>query len=147
MLRTTSQNKRLYGLMSKLGINADTKESLVWEFTNGRTGKSSEMEYRECNNLISSLQDEFNTRNRQKADLMQKQRRNIFKLMYDCGLIDGNMNSEQKVSVINKWIKNKQNTDKTLNELSFDELLKLIKQLQAVRRRYNEKTEFKAQYN
>ncbi len=147
MTRTKAQNKQLYGLLSKLGINADTKEMLVLEYTEGRTCKSSEMEYRECNNLIASLQAELKKRNRQKADLLQTQRRNVFKLMYDIGFIDGRMTTRKKMAVINAWIENKTAFKTDLNNLSFEQLTKLIKQLQAVRRIYNERTEFQAKYN
>ncbi len=147
MIRTNAQNKRLYGLFSKLGINSDLKKDLVLQFTNNRTEKSSEMKYGECNNLIASLQAELNKRNRQKADLLQTQRRNVFKLMYDIGLIDGRMTTRKKMAVINAWVENKTAFKTDLNNLSYEQLTKLIKQLQAVRRRYNERTEFQAKYN
>ena len=147
MIRTKSQNSRLYGLFSKLGISGDLKESMVYDFTNNRTGKSSEMEYKECNSLIISLQNELNKKNKQQEDILHRLRRRAFQLMYDTKQITGKMNTPEKIEIINAWIKKKQNLDKHLNYLTFDELNNLIKQLHTVRRRQDEKTKFQATYN
>lgn len=150
MIRTKSQNSRLYGLFSQLAVSEDIKKELVFQFTGGRTEKSSEMEHRECNDLINTLQQQLNDQNKQKrqiADMLQKQRRNIFKLMYDVGLINNTMKSYEKVNVINNWISKKTKLNKELNSLNYDELISLKKQLQAVRRNYNEAQVKQAKYN
>jgi len=153
MIRTKSQNKRLYALLSQLNINDENKKELVYQFTNGRTERSSEMEYRECNNLIMSLQEQLITlknkqaNERQYSGIEQGLRREIFKLMYDIGFIHNREDNKRKLLVINAWIKKKIKLEKQLNELSVDELNKMIKQLRTVRRIYNEKAQFQAKYN
>ena len=153
MIRTTGQNKRLYQLFNSLGIDEEMKADLVYDFTYGRTDKSSEMEYRECNNLIGKLDEQIQTIKTRKAnkritnDRLQKMRRNIFKLMYDIGQIDASMSTNDKLLVINNWIEKKQKLNKNLNQLSFEELSKFINQLQAVRRNYVEQEEKQAMYN
>ncbi len=153
MIRTIGQNKRLYQLLNQLGIDEEMKADLVYDFTYGRTDKSSEMEYRECNNLIGKLDEQIQTIKTRKAnkritnDRLQKMRRNIFKLMYDIGQIDVSMSTNEKLLVINNWIEKKQKLNKHLNQLSFEELSKFINQLQAVRRNYVEQEEKQAMYN
>ncbi|MCF6184229.1 MAG: hypothetical protein L3J56_06325 [Bacteroidales bacterium] len=153
MIRTKSQNKRLYALLSQLKISEDNKKELVYRFTNGRTERSSEMEYRECNNLIMTLQEQLKElKNKQSAErqysgIEQGLRREIFKLMYDVGFINNRDDNSRKLFVINAWIKKKMKLKKQLNELSVDELNKMIKQLRTVRRIYNEKAQFQAKYN
>ena len=153
MQRTKTQNAHLYKLFNELDINADTKESLVAQFSNNRTAKSSELTVDECRNLIASLKaqkrtdKERNNAERKYNKIGQTERRNIFKLMYDIGFIKSNETGKRKVYVINSWIKKKMNLDKGLNELSVDELNKMIKQLRTVRRIYEEKQKKEAQWN
>lgn len=150
MKRTNSQNKRLHQLISKLGINEEMKTSLVLQFTHGRTGKSSEMEYTECNSLISKLSEQTKQPNSVKNSMNtheQTQRRKVFSLFYDNGFIEAADSNERKLFVINAWIEKKMNLDKKLNDLSLEELERLIRQLQTVKRIYTEKTKSMTNYN
>jgi len=56
MKRTAAQSKRLYALLSKLGIDAETKSELIYNYTQGRTIHSSELTIDECDKLIRQLQ-------------------------------------------------------------------------------------------
>jgi len=147
MLRTTTQNRRLHQLLSALGINEDTKMSLVHDFTQGRTASSAEMLYNECANLIGTLEIEWRKTKQQKAAESKYQavenglRSTVFSLMYQLGYIDNAETTKRKIYVINGWIKKKMGSDKTLNELGIDELNRLITQLQTVNRTYNERAE------
>ena len=78
---------------------------------------------------------------REQEDLLQKERRKIFVLMYDCGFISNKDTTERKMQVLNGWITKKMNLAKEFNSLTIDELLKMQTQLQTVRRIYKEKTE------
>jgi hypothetical protein len=147
MKRTITSNKRLYGLFGQLGIDTDTKGDLVNSITKGRTIHSSEMSDEEANRLIDILENNVQSRNRRHADLLQQMRRDVFKIMYDCGLLNGNMSTIEKMDIINAWIENKMNLKKDLNALEIDELTKLIKQLQAVRRKYVESKAKQAMFN
>ncbi len=154
MKRTKKQNSRLHKLLTELNLNKEAEKSLlVLQFTDGKTGKSSEMTSKECSALIKTLENELqklknqNRAERQFNDTNQSLRRNVFKLMYDIGFIVNSETSAQKLDVINKWIAKRLNLDKTLNELSTEELNKLIKQLFTTRRVYKERAEHQARYN
>lgn len=147
MKRTTTQNKRLYQLLNRLGINKDSQEDMVYSFTNGRTTKSSEMTYIECNSMIKELEFQAEGMQKREGKFKQQLRRNIFKLMYDTGLINNSMDSEGKMEMINAWAKNKLHFTKELNYLSIDELNRFVRQLQAVRRNYVEQAEKAAMWN
>jgi tRNA U34 5-carboxymethylaminomethyl modifying GTPase MnmE/TrmE len=54
--RTASQNKRLYFLLNHLNIGADIKADLALQYSNNRTGKTSELQYIECQSLINNLE-------------------------------------------------------------------------------------------
>lgn len=143
MKRTQQQNKQLHSLLTSAGIDSDTKAEMVYRFTNGRTEHTSEMSSAECKELIKALlQSQSRSEQRKQRfenDLEQRSRRVIFRLMYDCGFIDNRMNNTEKLSIINDWIKRKTNLSGHLNSLSYSELGSVVNQLQAVRRRYNEK--------
>lgn len=147
MKRTIATNKKLYALFNELGITKENKELLVLSFTNNRTVHSSEMTEVEAQYMIEKLQKDAKTPKMTENQFKQNLRRNVFKLMYDIGLINANMKSSEKVAFINNWIKNKLKLEKELNALVVDELLKLINQLQAVRRNYMSQQQQQAMYN
>ena len=148
MKRTIPQNKRLYQLFGELGITGDIKADMVADFTNNRTEKSSEMTIAECNNLIRTLENNMRRQLRESDGQRQKMRRQIFRLMYDIGVINSEMDNEQKIGIINTWIYHRMGQlDKKLNLLDVIELTKFITILQTVRRRYAERANMKAHLN
>jgi hypothetical protein len=147
MKRTVATNKKLYALFSELGITKENKELLVLSFTNNRTIHSSEMTETEAQYLIEKLQRDAKTPKMSENQFKQTYRRNVFKLMYDIGLINANMTTPEKTAFINNWIKNKLKLGKELNALTLDELIRLINQLQAVRRNYINQQQQQAMYN
>jgi len=155
MLRTDYQSKHLHSLLTKLQINQESKEDMVYSFTNQRTVSTKEMTYYECRDMITEIEKmlqpenfakvqnfgKVENENRDKKDFLQKERRKIFVLMYDCGFISNKDETPRKMQVINAWITKKMNLAKEFNELTIDELLVMNTQLQIVRRIYKEKTE------
>ena len=143
--RTTDQNRRLYFLFSKLGFDDDMKLAAIEGTTNGRTDNSSELSFDEAQQLIDILNKEWQkmrpeqSEKREEAKLRQQLRRNIFKMMYDLGYIDNTMKNEQKILVIENFCSQKTKIEKSLNSLTIDDLQKVIRQLQAIRRNYSEK--------
>lgn len=150
MRRTDWQSKHLHSLLNKLQINQESKQDMVSSFTNERTLSTKEMTFYECRDMITALEkmlqpvtentvrsekdtDRFNT------DILQKERRKIFVLMYDCGFISNTDDTPRKMQVLNGWIRKKMNLLKEFNQLTIDELLKMNTQLQVVRRRYDRK--------
>ncbi|MEA2041161.1 MAG: hypothetical protein U9N85_01225 [Bacteroidota bacterium] len=147
MLRTNGQNKRLHQLFSKLGIDAELKSELVHQFTGGRSYKSSEMLYNECTSLIKTLEMRHQKKERKHNDFSQKLRRNVLKLCYDVGFIYPTMNTTEKITIINAFIRQKTKYKKEFNQLSIKELQQLINQLRAVRRNYEDSITRQARLN
>jgi hypothetical protein len=147
MKRTIETNKRLYALIAQLGIDENTKQDMVLSMTKGRTMHTSEMTDFEARGLIIKLTTITNSANRKLNELNQQLRRNVFKLMYDIGLINTDMSSIEKLDYINNWITNKLKINKDLNTLNFDELTSFIRQLQAVRRNYIKCSKKQIMYN
>ena len=109
------------------------------------------MQKNECRNLIKTLELELekskSPAQRQYNGIGQELRRKVFKLMYDIGFIKSDDTLKRKLFVINSWITQKTSYDKTLNELTTEELNKLIKQLYTVRRIYQEREKIQSQWN
>jgi hypothetical protein len=60
--RTVQQNRHLYWLLGQLGINNhDAIMDIVWQFTEGRTNKTSELQFLECTELIKLLNNILKT--------------------------------------------------------------------------------------
>ena len=55
MKRTNAQNRRLFGLLNKLGFDADERRRMVLHFTGGRSSSSSELTISECNHMTGYL--------------------------------------------------------------------------------------------
>jgi hypothetical protein len=147
MKRTLQTNKKLYALIGQLGIDNDTKIDMILSMSNGRTEHSSELSENEAQRLIDILESNIGKKQRKLAELEQQMRRNVFKLMYDIGLINTNMSNSEKLDYINNWIIGKLKIDKDLNSLTLNEIGSLIKQLQAVRRNYIDRSKKVAMYN
>lgn len=144
MKRTNGQNKRLYALLSKLCLDAEIKADLAKQVSAGRTEKTSELDYHECNHLITLLNDQILGQNqrpegRHVNSIENDMRRTIYKLMYECGFMFNTDHKERKAAIIDGWIRKKMNLTISLNELNIDQLQKMITQLQAVKRIYNSK--------
>lgn len=131
MIRTKQQNKALYSLISKLGIDDETKQGLVMQYTKGRTKRSSEMFQHECHQLIEALRAKlpgqtprqaFVPRNKLEAK-KERQRKRIISHLKEagytlpCGRAD--------MHAINLWVE-KQKFKKTLNQHTTAELSQLI---------------------
>jgi len=157
MRRTDYQSKHLHSLLTKLQVNQESKEDMINSFTNGRTLSTKEMTFYECRDMITALEKMLNSNtetqsnreneNREKEDLLQKERRKIFVLMYDCGFISNTDDTKRKMQVLNGWIRKKMNLTTDFNSLSIDELLKMNKQLQTVRRLYSERLQKISNFN
>jgi hypothetical protein len=81
MTRSATQNKALHGLLMKLNIAAEHKAELVLSFTDGRTERSSEMTYAECQSFIQWCQSQL----REEEDKCQRMRRKILAICHELG--------------------------------------------------------------
>ena len=66
--RTSGQNRMLGWLADQLGIDKETMEEIVWDFTEGRTIHTSELTFLECRDLTDFLQGTLIQRNRRTGE-------------------------------------------------------------------------------
>jgi hypothetical protein len=82
-MRTNEQNARLHGLIGKLGIDKETKASLVWDVTGGRSESSKDLTRAEADKLIKHLEaHQGNT-----AETCNKIRRRIISHLIEMGAV------------------------------------------------------------
>ena len=160
MKRTEGQNRRFWALISKLGIDEETRKSLVLQYTKGRTEHSSEMTRLEMEALLQDLgllagaseeqakdcrqEPAINKKDagksqqsrRRENEIKQRKRRMIFRLFYRLGWIEPSWDTDRKLKVINDWLWRRAGLEKHLNELEVKELNKVIKQLNIVIENY-----------
>jgi len=129
MKRTAQQSILLNTLIAKLKIDKETKQLLVYQFTNERETSSSEMLFNECNNLINHLrrmlgQNTIQTPVKQQLnrEKMDKQRKRLIAKFREMGYnTDDNKADMQRVNetLVKHW-------HKTINEFDKEELQKVI---------------------
>lgn len=119
--RTKAQNSRLHQLLSALGIDSDGKAELVLTYTQGRTGRSSEMLAWECENLNNALQQMVN-------DQLQPMRRKALSLAHQLGWehADGRVNMAR----VDGFCRSRSASKRPLNRMNKDDLRKLVTQLE-----------------
>ena len=124
MLRNKSQNNQLYLLLTKLGIDAELKEEMVYRFTNGRTNRSSKMTVNECQAMINELSSSPTIG---KEDKMRKKIISLFRKM-------GYIKEDNKVDMtaVEDWVLKYGYLKKSLNKYRYNELPKLVSQAEAV---------------
>lgn len=143
MLRNNTQNKRLHALITKLGIDGDAKEELVYNFTGTRETSTSKMEVSECQNLINHLEAATKgltpaipkgNGNPNKADKMRK------KILSICHEMNWT-NEQGKVywPTLNEWLLKYGYLHKTLNEYKEAELPTLIAQFENLLKQFYKK--------
>lgn len=122
MKRTKAQNSRLYSLFGRLGIYGRLKADLVVQYTGGRTIKSSEMSYDECQALINYLQSRVYAYSPEQA-VLDKKRKRVISHLKEAGFIlpDGKADMQS----IYAWVK-RQKHKKGFNEHTDGELSELI---------------------
>lgn len=128
MKRTITQNNRLHALLHQLGIDLDTKEVLIDQFTNGRTVRSSEMTRNECQALIKELEVRVGS----EADRDKKRKRVIAQLA-EAGYIT--KDARPDMPRIYEWVR-RQKHKKHLNAHTSDELSGLIYAAEQVKNHY-----------
>ncbi len=128
MKRTTAQNNRLHGLLTKLGLDLDAKEDLVTQFTNCRTVRSSEMTAPECQQLILHLQNQLGSDNQ-----LDRQRKRVIANLAEAGHVTDN--GKPDMPAIYAWTR-RQKHKLPLNQLNSSQLGALIYASEQVRDHY-----------
>lgn len=125
--RTLQQNSRLHVLLGQLGIDTEQRHELVLQFTHGRTHSSRAMLALECNQLIHSLEKQYESGEGQKQYNM---RRKVFSLAHELGweLPDGKVNRDH----LDAFILKRGGTKKPFMKLSTKDLRNLITQLEVM---------------
>ena len=91
--RTINQNKKLYWLLTELGLK-DSVADLVSDETGGRTTHTSEMTFIECMNLIRRLEQytrkaQDNPAGQKKQNTLDRKRKGVMKAIFAYGELLG----------------------------------------------------------
>lgn len=89
VMRTPEQNRKLHFLCSRLGIDREMLQTMVWNYTCKRTTHSKEMYKEECQALINFLDDTLKPKTERKtaagrADVMtiDRKRKGVIKAIF-----------------------------------------------------------------
>jgi len=129
MLRTPHQNKQLFAILNKLGIDTEGRAELVYNATNGRTKSSADLGYQECLRLIQSLNGEANEEAR-KANRMRKK---VLSICYEMGWTK---NGAIDWELLNGFLTKYGYLHKPLNNYNNKELPTLLTQFENILKTY-----------
>lgn len=130
----SKQNSRLHALISKVGIDKETKAEMVFKYTNGKHTSSADMTFSQREQMINDLQRIANQMPMSVAEQSaNQQRRKLFALCHEIGweLPNGKVDEDR----LEKWILKygHQNTKgKRLKDYTGKELPKLVTQFELV---------------
>ena len=136
---TPGQMKRLHALLNELGLK-ETKPELVYQVSNGRTASSKELGVDEAAALITHLSDKLPKKERSPIEIRCDQmRKKVFSLFRSMGYIYGDTEADRKMNqtIIYAMIKKIGYLKKDLNKYTFDELPKLVSQVEGMSRNNN----------
>lgn len=125
-----NQNKRFWALIKRLGMEEEEKYALVRSFSNGRTASFSALEKQEESRMLNYMQheaDKLNVKSNGEAYAGDKMRKKVIsKVASYMGLKDLDMEAIRKFVLEIGYLK------KDLNRYSFEELPKLVTQMEAI---------------
>ncbi len=142
MQRTNAQNRRLFGLINKLGFDADERRRMVLHYTGGRSGSSSDLTIEECNNMTGYLAHlvacKFNVEDMRRDRLRKTLISFVYQLPAGFGFYKQDGDKKQfDAGVYDRFLvegKHSPYPGKRLNQLSIKELGRLI----AIMKRWGE---------
>lgn len=136
MEKTTQQLKSIFAACRKLGIDDDTRATLVIDLTDGRTSSCKDITYseakqfvRQLNSLLSTPAPKFSERYFQ-CDNMRKKILSFFHEM------NYRVNGKLDMERVEKTIIQKGYLKKPLNSYKYEELPKLVSQFESIRNSY-----------
>lgn len=132
MLRNNQQNRILHTLLTKHGIDNDTKKEMVMTVTKGREKSSAKLTMEECQSLINSLNANQHTprpnyTDKYKDDPEDKQRKKIISICYE---MRWTLDKQIDWKRLNTWLLKYGIHHKVLNDLSETELPATITQFE-----------------
>jgi hypothetical protein len=128
MKRTLEQNTRFHKLISLLGIDAETKQLMVFDVSKGRVESSACLEEFEMQQLINRMQDTYNQMKAVELKSSDKMRRKIFSIFHDLDFEkpDGTLDYKR----INDWFLKSGYLHKPVNDYKERELPELVSQVE-----------------
>lgn len=131
MKRTPQQNSQLHAICSKLGIDAELKAEMVWEYTKGRETSTAELQIDECQAMINHLNHLAKNKGADpdfiKADKMRKK---IISIAHEMNWKLANQKIDMKR--LNKFCQDRTYGHKNLDEYTLRELPELVTQFEQV---------------
>lgn len=122
-IRTTEQSIKLNTLVSKLGIDKDTKADLVMQASNNRTKSSKFLTISECARLIGQLAGSTKTPDQQRVvKVLDKTRWRLMYTLRDHGMADAKGQPDKEK--INQYTTHY--WGKKVEEMQMDELNRYI---------------------
>jgi hypothetical protein len=128
--RTLEQNTRLHTLLSETGLTSE-KAALVKTYTKGRTTSSAAMTFTECDNLLAHLAASKRVPVPDQDGRANQMRRAILSAAHQMRWqLDGSTRVD--MVRVNEWCKTKGYLKKELNAYTYEELPKLLSQINLV---------------
>lgn len=120
MIRNKHQNRELHVLLSKCGIDKDTKRDMILGMTNMRSTSSADLTTDECQALINALRVKSGLKPEPvKNDAADKMRKKILSICHEMHwTVDGKVDWKR----LNTWLKQYGMYHKGLNKLTLAEL-------------------------
>lgn len=136
MRRSPKQNTILHALIGALGIDSETKETLVFSFTGGRETSSAKMTVQECQALIDHLNKYTKKKKPVDDEKAERMKRRIIAMCHEMGWekASGKIDMDH----INNFCKESGYLHKPLDNYTAKELPKLIYQFEKVYNHYLE---------
>ena len=156
MQRSLEQNKMLHVLFGQLGLEAEVKEDICKQYSNGRTSSTKELFYDEANAMIEQLKAMSYGRASQRFDSAQrpslppigkaknavdertKAERMRKKILHYCHLMRWEVKPGGRVDYerLNRWLVTYGKPKKSLNNLSNRELPEVLSQFEQVYKKF-----------
>ncbi len=133
ILRTNSQNKRLYALLNRLNLT-EMKANLALQYSDNRTSETSQLTISECKNLIAYLESQTGTTQKKEEvgkNMIKIKRGKCLHLAIAAGMKKENT-KEVDYTKFNAFMLNTSVCKKKLTDYDLHELDSLITQLEQI---------------
>jgi hypothetical protein len=132
ILRTNSQNRRLYALLNRLKLT-EMKANLALQYSDNRTSETSQLTMSECKKLIAYLESQTGPQKKEEVgkDMIKIKRGKCLHLAVAAGMRKGNT-KEVDYTKFNPFMMNTSVCKKQLIDYDLQELDSLITQLEQI---------------
>lgn len=127
---TTQQIKKISTLITQQGLTTDIKESLVFQFTNGRATSRSDMSVSEAADLIQFLV---------KDDPSTKMRNKVFAIAHALGWLYKGLHELNRM-IIDRFLEIRGVVKKPLAKMDRAELAKVVTQFELIQQKFELKS-------